>query len=136
MTSSAKPKSPSPCETTIANVLVVEDEATTRRALTWLLLHSGYCAQAVETAEDALALIKSGNHPAIALIDADLPGMSGFDLIRHLQKHEPDVAPVLVTAADSARLDAFSQKTNVPYLRKPIIFEDLLTILSRRQRAD
>src|SRR5689334_12379247 len=70
-------------------VLIVEDEHVARRALASLLDRSGFNPHAHESAEDALREIEHGCDARIALIDIDLPGMSGLDLIQRLEEKKP-----------------------------------------------
>jgi CheY-like chemotaxis protein len=88
--------------------------------------------KAVESAEDALQLLDSGESPEIALIDLDLPGMSGEDLLKHLSRDYPNVFAVLLTAADSDRLASLGHDARILYLRKPVDFDQLLSILPKR----
>ena len=85
-------------------ILIVEDEPVSRRALRSLLSASGYDAQAVGSAEEALRLITDGQVPEVALIDLNLPGMNGMDLISYLEQAYPDVRAVLITAASPETL--------------------------------
>src|SRR3954471_10758494 len=66
-------------------ILIVEDDRISRKALALLLSRSGYGVEAVGSAEDALHLADDltgeGRMPRVALVDVDLPGMSGLDLI-------------------------------------------------------
>jgi CheY-like chemotaxis protein len=112
-------------------ILVVEDERISRRALALLLDASGYHAQAFESAEDALTWLKAGGHPRVALIDLDLPGMNGLDLIEHLRKLTPGTFPLLVTATDEETLASRLRQRPVSFLRKPLDFELLLEALSK-----
>ena len=114
------------------SVLVVEDEKVSRHALTSLLKACGYNADAVETGEEALKHI--GRHPpAVALVDVDLPGMSGLELAAKLEKQNPNVYVVLITAAGGDRIARFRQDHTVSYLRKPLDFPYLLSMLSDQQ---
>src|SRR5947199_9478809 len=83
-------------------ILIVEDDRVSRKALGMLLSRSGYGVEAVGSAEDALHLADDldgcGRMPRVALVDVDLPGMSGLDLIARLSASHPAVVPALVTA--------------------------------------
>jgi CheY-like chemotaxis protein len=116
-------------------VLVVEDEAISRRALTLLLETSGYPTTAAKSAEDALRLVGEGVVPRIALVDLDLPGMSGIDLIDRLEKSQPGILAVLITATSRERLDRVLHEHHVIYFRKPLDFEDLLHALEEKIAA-
>jgi CheY-like chemotaxis protein len=113
-------------------VLIVEDEKLSRKALAALLLIYGYPVKAVESAEDALQLLDSGESPEVALVDLDLPGMSGEELLKHLARDYPDVRAVLLTAADSDRLASLGHDGRVMHLRKPVDLDRLLSILPKR----
>lgn len=109
------------------SVLIVEDEAVSRRALSTLLVLSGHDTRAVPTAEDALKIVADGDIPEFALIDLDLPGMNGMDLIRRLRRDHPNVIPVLITATSRERIERLKEEHEINYMRKPI---DLVTLLN------
>ena len=74
-------------------------------------------------AEDATrALDLAGNLGfSVALVDLDLPGGAGFDLIRTLRRSVPDLQIIAVTNAISSLSSEDAQKLgNVEVLRKPI----------------
>jgi DNA-binding NtrC family response regulator len=110
-------------------VLVVEDERISRCALTSLLHASGYQAQPCESAEEALECVDSGSDAEFALVDVDLPGMSGLDLIEHLEEMRPGLVSVIITAVDAAGVEGFRRRHHVHYLRKPLDFQRLLGLL-------
>lgn len=113
------------------NVLIVEDENVSRKALASLLNASGHAAEAVESAEEAILRLESGTRPQVAVVDVDLPGMTGFELIRRMKQLYPDIQPILVTAAGSERVAPFVLRESAAYLRKPIEFRDLLHVIAR-----
>jgi CheY-like chemotaxis protein len=116
-------------------VLIVEDEAVSRRALASLLQLSGYDTLAVPTAEEALEHFAGGHVPEVALIDLDLPGMNGLELIDLLRQQHPAVVPVLITATSRERIEHLSEGKRVEYMRKPIDLQYLLTLMQRGGRA-
>lgn len=110
-------------------ILVVEDEGTTRRTLALLLQLNGFKTAAVGSAEEALAALSHRPWPQFALIDLDLPGMNGIDLIGRLQTLGIPSFPVLITAADKDRVSRQLAGKTIVYLQKPLDFERLLTVL-------
>src|SRR2546423_6690592 len=113
-------------------VLIIEDEKVSRTALARLLAIKGYTAEAVETAEEAVAILTIGQRPEVALVDLDLPGMSGSELVSYLIQKAPPIQTVLVTAACEERVSNLRDGTGVGYLRKPIDFNDLLRQLDKK----
>jgi two-component system cell cycle sensor histidine kinase/response regulator CckA len=110
-------------------VLIVEDERVSRKALATLLASSGYSTETVESAEEALDVVNEGEPPEVALIDLDLPGMNGVELISRLARTQPSVKSILITAVDRERLDPILRRFGVTHIRKPIEFSNLLQIL-------
>ena len=62
-------------------VLVVDDEKNMRLSLMTLLGDEGYTVRAVERAEDGLQLLGRGEKFLMAITDACLDGMSGYDFL-------------------------------------------------------
>lgn len=112
------------------NVLIVEDERVSRRALAALMSANGYETEAAGSAEEALDVVRDeGVRPDIALVDLDLPGMNGLELIGQLTRLDPSLFPVLITAANGDNLASVLRERGVAYLRKPLDFGRLLTLL-------
>lgn len=116
-------------------ILIVEDDALARRALQSLFAANGYPSQAVNSAEDALALLQHESDEAggLALIDIDLPGMSGLQLLKYLQEKHPKLACTLMSANEH-NLSAFTGSRAVSFLHKPLDLKRLLIFL-RGERA-
>lgn len=110
-------------------VLVVEDENISRRALTHLLQQSGFRPAAFASAEAALREFDGGALPDVALVDVDLPGMSGLDLVDRLEQLHPGLMAVLITAVSGERIDRFRRAHDVHYIQKPLDFPRLVELL-------
>lgn len=110
-------------------VLVVEDENISRRALTHLLQHSGFRPAAFASAEAALEELDDRPVPPVALVDVDLPGMSGLDFVDRLEKLRPGLTVVLITAVSGERIERFRRSHPVRYIQKPLDFPQLVEIL-------
>ena len=118
----------SPAPNQVPTVLIVEDETISRKALAWLLAANGYRPMAFETAEEALHAGINGAR--VALLDVDLPGMSGLELADRLERIRPGLRVVLLTAVDGDRIQQFRRDHSVGYVRKPVNFPVLLSMLS------
>ena len=114
-------------------VVIVEDDRMSRRALSLLLSISGYRTQAFSSAEDALQFFLGRSLSGIALIDLELPGMSGLELIRRLEKLQPSIFPILITASDLDRINIQMRDLPLAYLRKPVDFDVVLSLLQEQQ---
>jgi two-component system C4-dicarboxylate transport response regulator DctD len=113
------------------SVLIVEDEIVSRMALKRLLNGCGFDAQTYASAEEVLSKLNRdpNESPRIALVDVDLPGMSGLELVVKLEQASPDTCTILLTAHSGERIKSFQQAHAVGYLQKPINFHQLLSII-------
>ena len=86
-------------ENGMANLLLVEDDASVRRLVTLQLSLVGYDVRAAESAAAARALLADGA-PDLAILDIMLPGEDGFSLAETMIERE---IPVLFLTARSGR---------------------------------
>lgn len=108
-------------------LLFVEDEPTTRSALTYLLEHEGYTVIPCATAEEAAKYMRWGNIDT-ALLDVRLPGRYGDDFGREFHEKHPAAQIIFLTAEDDLR----SIRAAVPeslVIQKPIDLPALLHLL-------
>jgi two-component system, LuxR family, response regulator DctR len=85
--------------TTNATVFIVDDDASVREALAWLLRSRHLLGEGYESAEEFDAMLQGGWTPAqpcCLLLDVRMPGMSGLALFDKLAERELiDVMPVI-----------------------------------------
>ena len=79
-------------------ILIVEDDPIARRALQSLFVANGYETKGVPSAEAALDVLASPASPDVVLIDIDLPGMNGLQLLKRVQSEYPGVSCTLMSA--------------------------------------
>ena len=101
-------------------LLVVDDEDAIRNAVRKFLVQQGYEVVTAATGEDALAVIQRQKITAI-LLDVNLPGISGIDLVPRIVELEPNAALLMLTAVNDATTAALCmQRGALDYLIKPI----------------
>ncbi len=107
-------------------VLVVDDDAGSRKAMAVALQTDGLRVEEFGDAESALA--RSAEDPSVALVVTDLkmPGKTGLDLATELAAARPDVSVILVTAfGDVETLVSARALGTVDYVAKPVAKDDL-----------
>lgn len=67
-------------------VLVIDDSSIIRRLVRQLLVDIGFELVEAETAEAALEKLQGGGTFDLAVVDWNLPGMSGLDLVQQVRK--------------------------------------------------
>ncbi len=85
-----------------ANILLVEDDADTARALSKALENSGYRVTAVDTGAEARALIQH-LHPDLIMLDLMLPDTDGLVLTTALKGLTN--APIIICSARQEQVD-------------------------------
>jgi two-component system OmpR family response regulator len=80
-----------------ARVLVVEDDAETRRLLARLLRDNGYEASVARDGVEMWEMLERAA-PDLVLLDVMLPGQSGLELCRALRAEHAGTAVIMVTA--------------------------------------
>ncbi len=108
-------------------ILVIDDEVSVRDLLLRVLADAGHEVVAVETGE--AALMKLAKQPFdLLVVDKNLPGMSGLDVLRLVRTHYPRLRAMLITAFPSPEAEATAQDLGVHgYVTKPF---GIVTIVS------
>jgi FixJ family two-component response regulator len=100
-------------------IAIVEDDASFRRAVKRLLWASGFDAQSYASAEEFLHTTEPESH-ACLIIDLQLPGISGIDLVERLYASAARPPAIFITAQEIANFE--ERVSRIPqsvYLRKP-----------------
>jgi len=115
--------------TPLPPVLVVDDEKNMRRSLQTMLADEGYAARAVESAEEGLELLGSGEF-LMVITDARLGGMSGYDFLAKIRRQWPGLPVLTAYATPKLAVEAIKAGA-IDYLAKPFAPEELLHAVSR-----
>jgi DNA-binding NtrC family response regulator len=115
-------------------LLIVEDEPRMREMLQRAVGEMGFAATAVGSAEQALRLMERGpgTPPPIVLLDLNLPGIGGLELLQRLRERLPSVAVIVLTGFGS--LDAAQvaiRHDAIDFLTKPCRLDELEAALAR-----
>jgi len=108
-----------------STVLIVEDDAATRRLYKFLLMNGGY---SVLEAEDGIAALEqlAVNRCDLAITDMNMPRMDGLELIKAIRQQHPEVYVIMITAFGTPDTEKQALRLGAnDYLAKPFDFEDL-----------
>ncbi len=112
-------------------LLVVDDDEPFRHIIANWLRRQGYVVLEADSAEAARDVLAAGPTPAMVLLDLNLPGHTGWDLLRSERFSSPDAPPVVIASAttvDHRRLASFAV---AGYLPKPFPLETLQATIER-----
>jgi len=101
-------------------LLVVDDEESIRNALRRFLVQQGYEVATAASGDEALAILQRQRITG-ALLDVNMPGISGVELVPRIMELEPTIALLMLTAVNDATSAALCmQRGAYDYLIKPI----------------
>ena len=124
------PNLPSPARAETVRILLVDDDPGFRRLASLALARAGVEHVEVGTATEALqALGAAGEAPFdLILLDMELPGMKGWELLRVLRDNGREIPVVLVTVLEDvqAKVRVLDMGAD-DYIVKPCSFEELLS---------
>ncbi len=121
---------PTPAEGT-ARVLIVDDDAVVREAISMVLSDEGYECQTTSGADAALDIVRTSD-PHLVISDMKMPGKDGLWLLDRLRRERPDTAVVMLTAyGDTEAAVECLRRGATDYLLKPPKSTDLLRAIER-----
>jgi putative two-component system response regulator len=101
-------------------LLVVDDEDSIRNALRKFLVQQGYEVTTAAGGEEALAILQRQKITGI-LLDVNMPGTNGVELVPQIMEIDPTIAILMLTAVNDATSAALCmQRGAFDYLVKPI----------------
>jgi len=117
-------------------IAIIEDNEALARAIAYRLRDRGHAADVIHDGHDADAFL-AGEGADLVVLDINLPGLSGLDVLRNLRARGDGVPVILLTARSEtgdrvAGLDAGADD----YLVKPFEMDELearIRALSRRK---
>lgn len=115
----------------VNKLLVVDDEHLIRWSLEQNLKKHGYEVVTAGNGEDALRLVRE-EQPDLVLLDIQLPGISGIDVLGKIKDHDENIVVIMVTAnsglenaINAMRLGAYD------YVSKPFNLDELSIIVKK-----
>jgi len=112
-------------------ILVVDDEQLIRWSLEQNLKKQGYDVATAASGEDALRQVKE-EEPDLILLDIQLPGMNGMEVLERVKETNEEIIVIMVTAlgiletaVQAMRLGAFD------YINKPFNLDELAIVINK-----
>ncbi|MBD3334525.1 MAG: SpoIIE family protein phosphatase [Candidatus Eisenbacteria bacterium] len=115
-----------------ARILVVDDERLMLRSVV-RILEDDYDVQGESSAAAALEAARK-RPPQLAILDIQMPGMDGFELLNRLKRQDPRIQVILMTGSlfsiDEKLVRAIREKAFY-FIQKPFDREVLLALVAR-----
>ena len=114
-------------------VLIVDDNPTNLKLVTFLVKASGYDVDTAQDADSAIAAIQA-NRPKLILMDLQLPGVDGLELTRRL-KADPATRAIKIIAVTAYAMKGDQEKATEAgcddYVTKPVDTRALPVLIAK-----
>ena len=94
--------------------LVIDDDKTFRDATCFLIEDEGHYAEGVDSGQMGMNWLKDEQYDAV-LLDMNLGAESGLDILTQIQKQNPQIPVVIITALEGAIILARVRRDLTPF---------------------
>jgi len=117
-------------------IFVIDDDASLRKSLSRLLRSAGYTTEAFASAEEFLARDHYGGIGCL-LLDVQMPGLSGMDLQKELNRADYHMPIIFVTGHGDIPMSVEAMKDGaLDFLTKPFHDKELLQVIEKAIEKD
>jgi two-component system, NtrC family, response regulator AtoC len=117
---------------THGRILIADDQPATVDMLSELLSDEGYEAVGVASGTAVLEQLQGDHGFGLLLMDLQMPGLSGLDLIERLRKDNIDIPVILITAYGTSSIAIRAMQIGAyDYLNKPFDLDEVLVVVKR-----
>jgi two-component system response regulator AtoC len=118
------------------NVLIVDDEESMRHLLSVILRDHGYEARSVSNGEEALKELAARDYDLV-LSDVRMPRMDGLSLLREVQKVDPDLTFIVMSAYGTHDSAIEAMKAGAyDYVSKPFKPDEVVLVLKKAEERE
>ena len=116
---------------TTDKVLVIDDDVSLRRVIEFTLQQAGYNVTVAADGETGLTHF-AREAPSVVITDIQMPGISGYEVLRRLRAENPQVQVILVTAFGTVEQAVSAMKEGAfDYITKPFSRDELVLVVRR-----
>ncbi len=114
-------------------ILVVDDEESIHLLYREELEEEGYQVISAMTGEEGLKLFQE-EKPDLVILDINMPGMDGIEVLRQMKQMQPDVPVILSSAYPEYKQDLASWASD-DYIVKSFNLDELKNSVKRHLKA-
>jgi two-component system, LuxR family, response regulator FixJ len=102
-------------------VIVVDDDVAVRNSLKFSLEVEGFAVRIYAGASELLREAELPHGGSCLVVDQNMPGMNGLDLVAHLRARAIAVPAILMTGSPTKALSERASKAGVAIVEKPFL---------------
>jgi len=112
-------------------VLLIDDDASLRRVTEHSLQSSGFHVLSAVDGKQGLAVFQA-DFPQVVITDIQMPGMSGYEVLRQIKAEHPTTLVIVITAFSSVEKAVEAMKLGAyDYLVKPFSRDELIMVVEK-----
>lgn len=113
-------------------ILVVDDEYLIRWSLQQNLEEKGYDVVTAESGEEALTKVMGKDPPDLILLDVNMPGINGLQVLEEVKRYNSEINVIMITAASDVDTAVNAMKMGAyHYISKPFNLEEVKIIVEK-----
>jgi DNA-binding NtrC family response regulator len=118
---------------TAPRILVVDDDQEFQRALVKIFRKAGFKVGAASDGNQAATMLTKARNAFMAMVlDLNLPGKPGLELLREIKAKAPETRIIVITAyGDAASRQSALEAGAFDFLNKPVKRETILEIVKK-----
>ncbi|NBV41402.1 response regulator [bacterium] len=113
-------------------ILVVDDDQSINSIFEFILQQAGYNTITTTSGQECIDIIRSGQEIDLVFLDLKMPGISGIDTFKEIQKMRPMLLVIMMTgySVDELLKEAFEMGA-YGVIYKPFDVEEVLSVIEK-----
>lgn len=111
-------------------IIIADDEKNIVKVLKEFFERHGHEADTAFEGTEALKKIKSGQYD-IAVLDEDMPGMTGLEIVEHIKSQKIGIKTVIITGYPEVNEKLCREMGADAYMEKPLRLSSVLDIVEK-----
>jgi len=121
----------------VLRALVADDDADMLDVVASLLRQEGFVVGEAATGAELLGLVRDGWEANLMIVDVQMPGISGLEVLSHMRTHHPRVPVILMSAFATNHLRQQALDSGAAaVLTKPFSAVAIRELVARHARRD
>lgn len=116
-------------------ILIIEDDESLSAGLAYGLTEGRFVVERVPNGEEALRALESGEEFDVIILDVELPGINGFEVLKNMRTKDINIPVIMLTARGELahKMEGFNFGAD-DYVIKPVALEELIARIEAIKR--
>ena len=112
------------------SILIIDDSATIRESLEFVLTKEGFTVDQAEDGQEGLEKFKKNRNYSLVIVDWNMPVMTGIEFLKEARKISKTIPIMLLTTVtDHDKIEMARKYKANAWLVKPFVEKDLMNVV-------